>query len=222
MTTGMQCRRAEELFSDSIDGTLGEVLRADLEGHLATCVACRELRDAVSEVVEALRRPAELEAPAGLAGRAAAAAFFASAPAVRRAAAPSALGVPPWLQAVAAGLAVITTALVLLAAVAIEDPKRTATRLVERTVNAGAYLSERKEQLLEDFRILRVVIGTAFEGRLDRMNDRVDDYRRLLERRRLAGEEEKKNRGTGDVGASLRTADPLKSEPAGGSTRNRV
>jgi hypothetical protein len=30
------------------------------------------------------------------------------------------------------------------------------------------------------------VIGTAFEGRLDRVNDRVDDYRRLLEKRRAA------------------------------------
>jgi hypothetical protein len=38
--------------------------------------------------------------------------------------------------------------------------------------------------LLEDCRILRVVVGAAIEGRLDRVSDRVEDYRRLLERRR--------------------------------------
>jgi hypothetical protein len=45
------------------------------------------------------------------------------------------------------------------------------------------YLVEKKDRVMEDFRLLRVVIATAFEGRLDRVNDRVDDYRRLLERR---------------------------------------
>jgi hypothetical protein len=29
-----------------------------------------------------------------------------------------------------------------------------------------------------------VVVGAAIEGRLDRVSDRVEDYRRLLERRR--------------------------------------
>ncbi len=43
---------------------------------------------------------------------------------------------------------------------------------------------ERKDRLVEDLRLLRVVISTAFEGRVDRVNDRVEDYRRLLERRR--------------------------------------
>ncbi|HEV7502664.1 MAG TPA: hypothetical protein VGQ33_21755, partial [Vicinamibacteria bacterium] len=49
--------------------------------------------------------------------------------------------------------------------------------------DATVYVVEKKERLVEDFRLLRVVISTAFEGRLDRVNDRVDDYRRLLERR---------------------------------------
>ena len=45
------------------------------------------------------------------------------------------------------------------------------------------YVAEKKDRLFEDFRMLRVVVGTAFEGRVDRVNDRVEDYRRLLERR---------------------------------------
>ena len=64
------------------------------------------------------------------------------------------------------------------------DTAGTARRLTERTVMAREYLLERKDQLVEDVRILRVVIETAFEGRLDRVSDRVDDYRRLLERRK--------------------------------------
>ena len=62
---------------------------------------------------------------------------------------------------------------------------------MERASTAGVYLNERKDRLLEDVRILRVVVGAAFEGRLDRVNDRVEDYRRLLERRQS---EEKKKR----------------------------
>ena len=34
---------------------------------------------------------------------------------------------------------------------------------------------------------MRIVVGTAFEARVDRVNDRVDDYRRLLEKRRSEG-----------------------------------
>jgi hypothetical protein len=37
-----------------------------------------------------------------------------------------------------------------------------------------------------------VVLGTAFEGRLERVNDRVEDYRRLLDRRRPAPEGDSK------------------------------
>ena len=85
-------------------------------------------------------------------------------------------------------------------------PARAAARLFDRTANAGAYLLERKDRLVEDVRILRVVISTAFEDRLDRMNDRVDDYRRLLEKRRAQEEEHKKSRGSAGVGAGALVA----------------
>ena len=102
---------------------------------------------------------------------------------------------PSWLQAAAAGFALVAAGAFLLVT-GPEAPTRAATRLVDRTVTAGSFLLERKDRLVEDVRILGVVIGTAFEGRLDRMNDRVNDYRQLLERRRNASEEEKK-RSTG-------------------------
>ncbi len=64
---------------------------------------------------------------------------------------------------------------------------RAATQMVDRTVNAGSELIDRKDRIVEDVRILGVVLTTAFEGRLERMNERVEDYRRLLERRREGG-----------------------------------
>ena len=72
---------------------------------------------------------------------------------------------PLLVRGLAAALAVAVTGGVMLAQSAVGSPVRAADRVVERTVNAGAYLAERKDRLVEDFRILRVVIGTAFEGR---------------------------------------------------------
>ena len=69
----MDCRRAEELLSDRLEGSLHPILGAELEAHLAGCAACRELLEALAEVVVALRNAPELEAPRTLAERAASA-----------------------------------------------------------------------------------------------------------------------------------------------------
>jgi len=187
----MDCRRALELLSDHHEGSLHPLLRAELESHLEECARCRALLEALGEVVEALRGYPVLEPSAGLAQRAAAAALARPRLVTRK----RPLAIPSWLQAAAAGFALVAAGAFLLVT-GPEAPTRVATRLVDRTVTAGSMLLERKDRLVEDVRILGVVIGTAFEGRLDRMNDRVDDYRQLLERRRNATEEEKK-RSTG-------------------------
>ena len=90
---------------------------------------------------------------------------------------------PSWLQAAAAGFALIALGTALLV-VGPERGARAAQRLVGQTVTAGSNLLERKDRLLEDVRVLGVVLSTAFEGRIDRVNERVDDYKRLLERRK--------------------------------------
>jgi hypothetical protein len=203
---GMDCRRAEELLSEHYEGTLDAIRRADVDAHLRGCADCRELRAALGEVVEALRTFPVLEPPARLADRVAAAALARPRIAAPSILAPRPLRIPAWLPAAAAGLALMTTGAALLAT-GPEGPTRAATRLLDRTVNAGVYLIERKDRLVEDVRILRVLIGTAFEGRLDKMNDRVDDYRRLLERRRNAEQEDqKKSRGSAAAGSSVLTA----------------
>jgi hypothetical protein len=197
MSERFDCAGAEERLSDLYEGGLDPGARADLEHHLASCVRCRELFEALREVVAALRSAPELEPARDLAERAASAALAAAAARRRRpplrlvagrlgAAAREVLAfsVPGTVRGMAAALAVALTAAVFLAQSFVGTPVRAANRVVQRTVTAGAYIAERKDRLVEDLRLLRVVIRTAFEGRLDRVNDRVDDYRRLLERRR--------------------------------------
>jgi len=205
----MDCLRAEELLSDHLEGALHEILRAELERHLAACAACRGLREGVGEVVAALRAFPEIDAPAGLAERAAVAALRAPRVVEVR----PAIAVPPWVQAAAAGFALIALGAMLLV-IGPEKPTRAAQRLVGETVHAGNSLMVKKERLVEDVRLLGVVLSTAFEGRLDRVNERVQDYRRLIERRRAAPEDGGSKRGSGapplptGVASGFRTAGP--------------
>jgi acyl-coenzyme A synthetase/AMP-(fatty) acid ligase len=205
----MDCQRVEELLSDQLEGALHQILRAELDRHLAACAACRELREAMAEVVVALRAYPDLEEPAGLAARAAAAALRAPRVVEVR----PAIVVPSWVQAAAAGFALIALGAMLLV-VGPEAPTRAAHRLVGETVNAGNSLIVRKDRIVEDVRLLGVVLSTAFEGRLDRVNERVQDYRRLLEKRRAAPDDADSKRGsrtepgpTG-VASGFRTAGP--------------
>lgn len=192
---GIDCARAEELLSDDCDGILDAVLRADLERHLRGCPQCRSLRTALGEVVLALKRPPELAAPTGLADRVALAV-------ARDHTAPSRTSRMRAVQAAAAALAIAGSSALYMARGA---AARQGARLVKRTSNAAVFLLERKDRLVEDVRILRVVVSAAFEGRVDRVNDRVEDYRRLLEKRRAAPEP-KKSEGQREPAGAVETA----------------
>jgi putative zinc finger protein len=178
--SGLDCARAEELLSDHLEGVLDPLLARELDEHLRACGECRALRETLAEVVQALRSFPAVEPSAGLAARVARAAILHAQQRRRASFAPR---LPAWLQAVAAGLSILTTVGILVAQ---GGTARAGGRLVERTTNAGTYVLEKKDRLLEDFRILQVVVGAAIEGRLDRVSDRVEDYRRLVERRREA------------------------------------
>jgi hypothetical protein len=209
--TSMDCQRAEELLSDHLEGALHAILRAELEGHLAGCAECRALREALGEVVVALHAAPELEAPAGLAQRAAAAARTRPRAVVIR----PAIVLPPWVQAAAAGFALVALGTALMV-VGPERPTRAAQRLVGQTVTAGSHLMERRDRLVEDVRILGVVLGTAFEGRLDRVNERVEDYRRLLDRRKTTPGGDSK-RGSGSRGLPSRLAEGFRTAQGAGA-----
>jgi hypothetical protein len=239
----MDCHGAQELFSAHREGTLDPVLQDGMEAHLRACAACRDLREAFDDVVSALGAFPLMEPSADLAERSAALALasarVARAPAARSWQLPIRLWafrsrdraalVPPRrgmslrafrIEALAAGLALLTTGVLLWSRQAGLGPSLDADRLVERTVNARVYLAERKDRLVEDLRILRIVIGTAFEERLDSVNDRVDDYRRLLEERRATEEDAKRSRGEPGSSSQLRSADgPVHSLNLGGDRR---
>jgi len=191
----LQCRRAEELLSDHLDGTLDEVLDAELRGHITACDRCRELRGALQEVLEVLRTRTEMEPSQDLAERAAAAALRAGRP---RAGfrLPAIAGLPPWALATAAGLALaLSTGLVTASGG--KGSLGSTGHLARRVSSVGMFVAEKKDRLVEDFRMLRMLVGTAFEGRVDRVNDRVEDYRRLLERRQRDAELERVQQAPG-------------------------
>jgi len=174
----MDCNRARDLFSDHLDGVLDPRLKGELHEHLVTCPSCAALRAAFGEVVDALRATPELPVPMGLVDRVVEATRRLPRPAFR------VPRMPFWMQAAAALLAVAVTGLVLIA---VRPETRTSVvRLRERAVRFGVYVVERKDRAVEEFRLLRVVFGTAFEGRVDRVNERVEDYRQLLEKRRAS------------------------------------
>lgn len=179
----LDCARAEELLADHREGLLPAPLRGDLERHLETCPNCPPLLAAIGEVLDVLRAPLDMDPSSSLAARVAQASWKAARTATvvpfRKA-----MRLPAQIQALAAGLAAFSTAAFLLVQSAPPQPGRVAGRVKERTVNAAVYVQERTVRLVEDLRMLRVVIATAFEGRVERVNDRVDDYKRLLEKRR--------------------------------------
>jgi Putative zinc-finger len=197
----MDCRRAEELFSDHLEGTLHVVLRAELERHLASCEPCRRLQEAFAAVVAELRAAPELDAPPGLAERAALAALRAPRVVEIR----PALTLPPWLQAAAAGFALIALG-TTLAVLGPERPTRAAQRLVTETATMSSSLLERKDRLIEDVRLLGVVLSTAFEGRIEKVGERVQDYKRLLERRKAGPNEPKQGQGLRPTDATVAEA----------------
>jgi hypothetical protein len=177
--TGPQaCARAEELLSDDLEGRLPTEDAAWLAAHLSLCPACRALRGALAEVVSALRSEPELRPSPGLAGRAASAALAAA----RTRSRSLRVGLPPPVLALAAGLAILSTGFVLWARR--DRLPQVPAGLADRAAGAQVFVVERTGRLVEDLRALRVVLAAAFEGRLEKVNDRVDDYRRLLERRR--------------------------------------
>jgi len=211
----MSCARVEELLSDHLEGALDPLLTREVDEHLRACAACRELREALSEVVEALRSAPAVEPAAGLAARVARAAIL---HAQQRRQAAFTPRLPSWLPAVAAGLSILTTVAILLAQ---GGTARAGGRLMERTTSAGTYVLEKKDRLLEDFRILRVVVGAAIGGRVDRVSDRVEDYRRLIERRREAEQQRRPAPPSPRPEASPRPAAPRKQGDSSNSTGAR-
>src|SRR5262245_13534499 len=67
----MDCEQVEELLSDHLEGTLASEEGVALGRHLASCARCAELREALGDVVRALRSLDVPEPARDLADRAA-------------------------------------------------------------------------------------------------------------------------------------------------------
>jgi anti-sigma factor RsiW len=182
------CEACEERLPDLVDGSLGPVMAGEVRRHLESCAACSSLHAALVAVTAELRRhrPASTD-DARLAAAVAARSFRRK----RRAAdlwplAPE-RGGPPWRIQIASGVLslAVTGAVFVFSSVA--HGAGSAPLRALRSVNESATdFRSRTDSWMEDIRLVRVLVATAFEGRLDRVQEQVEDYRRLLERRRRA------------------------------------
>ena len=180
----MRCERTHELLSDYLAGELPEPLRRDVSEHVASCDSCAELHEAFGEVVGLLRELPVVEPSVQLAARVATASWRPPRSIPGRRLPGRQLRALAALQA-AAAIVMLVTGSFALAAGPDSEPIQRASRFLERTTNRFAALIQEKDQLVEDLRLIQVVIETALESRIDRVGDRVDDYRRLLEERRV-------------------------------------
>lgn len=201
----MNCEQARDLFSDLRDGSLHAGAREGIEDHLTGCLECRQLMEAFGEAMEALARFPEIEPPldlaervveATLAGRSAVVAL------VFRRPTRGLLSLPGWIRSIAAALAIATSGTLLLVTREAQVLSRTASRLGTRAMNMGVHMVERQERLVEDVRGLPSLVGSAVSGRMERVGDRVEDYKRYLERRRQ-GDVERKQGGLGSAGTRV-------------------
>lgn len=192
MSAPLACRRVEDLLSEHLEGTLPFAQHALADAHLRSCAECRDLRAALAEVVETLRLPVEVHPSADLAERAASAALRAGRVPPRVRPLPQLAGIPHRVLATAA---VLTLALStgLVAASGGSGPLGAPGRLAQRVSSVGVAVAEMKDRVVEAFHVMRVVVGTAFEGRVERVNDRLEDYKQLLERRQREEREKLRN-----------------------------
>lgn len=199
MSEPLSRERTLELLSDYREGLLAPGLREAVAERLASDAECRETLAALEELAELLPALAGTGEPrAGLAERAARAALAAGRPApvaTFRRRAPYRPAVPSPLQA-AAAVAMLATGLAALVSGPEAPPQRAATRLVERT---SLELRQQGGRLVENIRELGERVGAALETRIDRIDDRVEDYRRLLrdEQEPAASREGRRERAPG-------------------------
>ena len=178
------CAACEERLPDLADGTLGVVVQNDVLRHLAQCAPCRELQAALALV----QRSGRVEPAADdlyLAYRIARHTWRRP----RRLAAWWPLnpdrGGPPWrVQALAAGLSVVFASFIYVGSLVFYDARSRPARAYRALNQGAADFRSRTDGWMEDLRLVRVLVSTALGGRLDSVQDQVEDYRRLMDKPR--------------------------------------
>ena len=188
MTIRPECLACEERLPDLADDALGAVVRGEVERHLDGCADCRALASAlaaISRELAAARVPAEPrpQLAAEITRRT-----------WSRPWTPAALwplspdrGGPPWrVQVLAAGLSLVISSIIYIGVLAVNDPRSLPARVYRTVNNTAADVRAQGDEWLEDIRLVRVLVSTALGGRLDQVQEQVEDYRRLMEKRRKA------------------------------------
>jgi Putative zinc-finger len=184
----VNCRRSQELMSDFVEGTLGPPLDRELRAHLATCLECRELIEALREVMESLRsfsapepserlteRILERTRPVLEAARAAVEEDPFSGPTLWRTAS-------GWLAAAA----VLASVLLWHPPELVEGWSRRVSQSAHQAYSFGIRSYHRGERWVDELNVLRMTVEVAFENRLDRINERLRDLEQA--RRKTSGE----------------------------------
>ena len=184
----MNCRRAEELFSDEREGVLAPPIERELSAHLDTCDECRGLYQTFQEVTDALGAmpvPASPFEPFGidalteklvvdLASSARTELTALQTPReVTRFTAPS--------QRLVAGASWLAAAAVF-AMVLLFRPPELASELSKKTSRTARHVYsfairtyDQTERWIEDLNVLRMTVSVAFEDRLDQLNEQLRD-----------------------------------------------
>ncbi len=187
----MNCRRAEELFSDEREGVLAPPIERELSAHLDTCDECRGLYQTFQEVTDALGampvpaspfeplKPFKIDAlteklVVDLASSARTELTALQTPReVTRFTAPS--------QRLVAGASWLAAAAVF-AMVLLFRPPELASELSKKTSRTARHVYsfairtyDQTERWIEDLNVLRMTVSVAFEDRLDQLNEQLRD-----------------------------------------------
>jgi hypothetical protein len=179
------CLRAQERFADLIDGSLAAPLERQLQEHLRECSECNALLVSYREVVAALRSFSAPEMSGELTRK-----IVASTRNGRRrsrhAVWPTAFPVGWTARAGALAAAAVLVLLVWRPPAFVSGVSDRVSVRAHQAYSFGVRSYHQTARWLEELNVLRMTVGVAFEDRLDRLNERLQD---LDEARRRTGDE---------------------------------
>lgn len=176
----MKCSRAEELFTDYLDGTLSSPLRTDLEEHLEGCTGCASLYTAFEEIVHhVLPAVPRVQPEAGLERR-----VLSAMRRRRRFEAREVLALPrraTWAAWVAA--AAFFVMLVLRPPEGLASWSIRLNQLARQTYSSALGLYRDAERIVDELDVLRATVSIAFENRIERLAERIRELEEARKKR---------------------------------------
>ena len=167
----MNCRQAEELFSDARERTLAPPIARALRAHRDTCDACQSLYERFEEVTDALGAMSVPAVPRALTEKVIAAASHAQPPITTIGPSPRLVASASWV-AVAAVLAI---GLLFRPPELASELSRKTSRTARHVYSFAIQTYDQTERWIENLNVLRMTVGVAFEDRIDQLNEQLRD-----------------------------------------------